>query len=336
MASIYPSCENRDRTTATVALRIPSSVRIKGDGKSSAQAWEQDGRKGNSACLFESGANDASGSITTKMTVGGYASTVGTAWGYIESFLFWLLQDLGASRSLMGITITVGGVAGLPLLVLSGPIISRLGHANVIFIGFVFYAIRLLGYSLIYNPWLCLIFEALESVTSSLSFTAAVTYAARLSSTTTDTSVQGLLGGIYYGVGKGSGSLIGGYLMKQVGTRTTYQIFATATLVTGCIYYLFNRFYLRKRIAMREDDICTKKPAILDVECRQVSDKENEITDGAIKKIDNVEVDNASKTADEKRDSSKTTKDNTDGGSDSGVDNPAYNETETLNGKPRK
>ena len=73
---------------------------------------------------------------------------VGTAWGYIESFLFWLLEDLGASRSLMGITITVGGIAGVPLLVLSGPIISRIGHANVLFIGFVFYAIRLVGKSI--------------------------------------------------------------------------------------------------------------------------------------------------------------------------------------------
>lgn len=45
----------------------------------------------------------------------------------------------------MGVTITVGGIAGLPLLVLSGPIIQKLGHANVLFIGFVFYAIRLLG-----------------------------------------------------------------------------------------------------------------------------------------------------------------------------------------------
>jgi hypothetical protein len=45
----------------------------------------------------------------------------------------------------MGITITVGGIAGIPLLVLSGPIIDRIGHANVLFIGFVFYAIRLLG-----------------------------------------------------------------------------------------------------------------------------------------------------------------------------------------------
>nr|CAD7448165.1 unnamed protein product [Timema bartmani] len=129
-------------------------------------------------------------------------SDVSTAWGYIESFLFWLLQDLGASGSLMGITITVAGIAGIPLLVLSGPIIDRIGHANVLFIGFIFYAIRLLGYSIIYNPWLCLIFEAMESVTSSLSFTAAVTYAAKLSSTTTDTSIQGLLGGIYFGVGK--------------------------------------------------------------------------------------------------------------------------------------
>nr|CAD7406576.1 unnamed protein product [Timema poppensis] len=57
-------------------------------------------------------------------------------------------------------------------------------------------------YSIIYNPWLCLVFEAMESVTSSLSFTAAVTYAAKLSSTTTDTSIQGLLGGIYFGVDK--------------------------------------------------------------------------------------------------------------------------------------
>lgn len=45
----------------------------------------------------------------------------------------------------MGITVAVGGIAGIPLLALSGPIISKIGHANVLFIGFVFYAIRLCG-----------------------------------------------------------------------------------------------------------------------------------------------------------------------------------------------
>ncbi|KAK9504834.1 hypothetical protein O3M35_009014 [Rhynocoris fuscipes] len=187
---------------------------------------------------------------------------LGTAWGYIESFLFWLLQDLGASRSLMGITITVGGIAGLPLLVMSGPIIDKIGHANVLFIGFVFYAIRLLGYSLIYNPWMCLIFEAMESVTSSLSFTAAVTYAAKLSTMTTDSSIQGLLGGLYFGVGKGAGSLAGGFLMESVGTRPTYQIFALVTLLTGCIYYLFNKFYIIRHSKENLDkEVSTEKSA---------------------------------------------------------------------------
>lgn len=97
------------------------------------------------------------------------------------------------------------------------------------------------GYSLIYNPWHCLIFEAMESITSALSFTAAVTYAAKLSTTTTDSSIQGLLGGLYFGVGKGAGSLVGGYLMKGFGTRPTYQIFAVFTLLTGVIYWMFNQ-----------------------------------------------------------------------------------------------
>ncbi|KAL6420553.1 hypothetical protein ACFW04_014879 [Cataglyphis niger] len=184
---------------------------------------------------------------------------LGTAWGYIESFLFWLIQDLGGSSSLMGITVTVGGFAGIPLLALSGPIISKIGHANVLFIGFVFYVVRLCGYSLIYDPWLTLIFEALESVTSSLSFTAAVTYAAKLSTISTDSSIQGLLGGVYYGVGKGSGSLIGGYLMKAFGTRPTYQIFAVITLVTGIIYLIFNITYLKKQSQFEGNDIVKKK-----------------------------------------------------------------------------
>jgi uncharacterized membrane protein len=47
--------------------------------------------------------------------------------------------------------------------------------------------------------------------------------------------------------GKGAGSLIGGYMMKAFGTRPTYRIFAVACTVTGLLYFLFNKFYLRKR-----------------------------------------------------------------------------------------
>ncbi|KAK6617965.1 hypothetical protein RUM44_002407 [Polyplax serrata] len=190
---------------------------------------------------------------------------LGTAWGYIESFLFWFLEDLGGTRSLMGITITVGGIAGIPLLVLSGPIIDKIGHANVLFIGFLFYAIRLVGYSVIYNPYHCLFFEAMESITSSLAITAAVTYAAKLSTTTTDGSIQGLVGGLYFGVGRGAGSLIGGYLMKAFGTRQTYRIFAVFSVIVGFLYYFFNQFYITKRPQIEGNDICKESKPVKQV-----------------------------------------------------------------------
>ena len=54
--------------------------------------------------------------------------------------------------------------------------------------------------------------------------------------------------------GKGAGSLIGGYLMKLVGTRNTYRVFAAGALGAGVVYFLFNRFYLRHRAAAKQDE----------------------------------------------------------------------------------
>ncbi|RZB41634.1 major facilitator superfamily domain-containing protein 6-like [Asbolus verrucosus] len=206
---------------------------------------------------------------------------LGSAWGYIESFLFWLLQDLGSSNTLMGLTITVGGLVGIPLLVLSGPIIKKIGHANVIFIGFAFYAIRLIGYSVIYNPWLCLIFEAMESVTFGLSFTAAVTYAAKLSTVTTDTTIQGLLGCLYFAVGKGIGSLIGGHLIHSYGIRSTFQNFAIFTAVTGLVYLAFHHLYMKKRPSAGTDitkkDVEKPPQGFVDVDLKTKTESHHEV-----------------------------------------------------------
>lgn len=65
-------------------------------------------------------------------------------------------------------------------------------------------------------------------------------------------------------LGKGSGSLIGGYLMKAFGTRPTYRIFAVITLITGIMYYIFNVAYLKKRPQVEGNDIVKKKPKNLE------------------------------------------------------------------------
>jgi MFS family permease len=102
------------------------------------------------------------------------------------------------------------------------------------------------GYSLIENPWACLPFEALEAVTASLAITAASTYAVALSSLQTIASIQGIMGCLYFGIGRGAGSLLGGILIKEFGHRSTFQIFGAGSLVGAILYSLINVLYLRK------------------------------------------------------------------------------------------
>jgi hypothetical protein len=49
----------------------------------------------------------------------------GILWGFLENFLFWLLEDLGSTKFLMGMSLAVGTLAGLPLTVFSGDQLVR-------------------------------------------------------------------------------------------------------------------------------------------------------------------------------------------------------------------
>ena len=70
---------------------------------------------------------------------------LGSCFGILDTFLFWLLSDLGASKSLMGVTVAVGASAGIVTLMAPGFIIKRLGLPNTMILGFAFYLIRMLG-----------------------------------------------------------------------------------------------------------------------------------------------------------------------------------------------
>lgn len=53
--------------------------------------------------------------------------------------------------------------------------------------------------------------------------------------------------------------MIGGFLIKAVGTRPTYQIFAAVTFFMGVVYFFFNILYLQKH-QVEGNDIVKKKP----------------------------------------------------------------------------
>lgn len=84
---------------------------------------------------------------------------LGNLWGFIESFLFLYLKELGAPNYLLGITITVGTISSIPFLYTAEKITRIFGHVNLIIIAFISHACRLVGYSFIENAWWCFPFE---------------------------------------------------------------------------------------------------------------------------------------------------------------------------------
>ena len=175
----------------------------------------------------------------------------GTFWGFIEAFLFWHLDDLGATRFLMGWTVAVGMVTSLPFLIFSGPITDTIGHMNVIILGMLAYTGRLLGYSFISDPVYVYPFEALEGLTMALMMTSAVTYVAKISTPSTIASVMGMMGALFFGVGKGSGSLFGGLIMNSWGAPNTFRFFAVTASICALIYGFFQFLYVRPRKTRR-------------------------------------------------------------------------------------
>ena len=69
----------------------------------------------------------------------------GTLIGCTGNFLFIFLEEIGGSKSLMGLAITVSSLTSIPLLLFSNVIFKNLGHPNVLVVGMAFYVIRLIG-----------------------------------------------------------------------------------------------------------------------------------------------------------------------------------------------
>jgi len=163
---------------------------------------------------------------------------------------------MGGTKTLMGLTVTVSCLSGIPFLLFSDKIFRTIGHPNVQIIGFVVYVIRFIGYSYLNNPYLCLVYEVMESTTYALMMTSMLSYAAQLSSTTTLATVQGVFAASYFGIGRGIGTFMGGFLIKwfgegnldkTVGARSTFRLLGVVSAIVALLYFLFNIFYIRRR-----------------------------------------------------------------------------------------
>ncbi|KAK7080308.1 hypothetical protein SK128_013082, partial [Halocaridina rubra] len=71
----------------------------------------------------------------------------GSNWGFIESYLFVYLKQLNAPNYLLGLTLTVGCIVGVPVMYIADKFVNKVGRHVVFIISFVTYAMRQFGYA---------------------------------------------------------------------------------------------------------------------------------------------------------------------------------------------
>lgn len=170
---------------------------------------------------------------------------MGSCWGFLESFLFIHLQKLDAPNYLLGLTVSVGAFVGLPFLYESEWFVNKVGAVQLLLVALSVYFVRLVGYSLLDNPWWCIPYELMEAFTLHLMWVATVRLAYQISPPGMLATLQAVVGGLNFGVGRGFGSLVGGAAIVLYDIRTAFRVIGAMALGTAILYGILHYFFLQ-------------------------------------------------------------------------------------------
>jgi PPP family 3-phenylpropionic acid transporter len=155
----------------------------------------------------------------------------------VRNYWFLYLKDVGASSVLMGLSLTVGMVSELAVLFYSGQLLKRFGIQKLLLLGASAQAARLLGWSLITDPYLAVSLQLLNGLAFGALWMAAVAYAKEIAPAGLSATAQGLLSGVYFGFSSVIGALSGGFLYEQVDIWGMYR-WGAVVMIIGLFIYI--------------------------------------------------------------------------------------------------
>ena len=121
------------------------------------------------------------------------ACFMGVGHGMSHSFLNWFLEDLGATKTLMGVAVICRSTMDLLTFFVAGSLIKAIGQIKIMICALISYGIAFTLYSLLTNPWWVLPIEMLVGCTYAASWSACTSYMAGALSSESVTTIQGRL-----------------------------------------------------------------------------------------------------------------------------------------------
>lgn len=167
---------------------------------------------------------------------------IGAGQGVLGSYLFIMLDELNASKLCMGMATAIACLAEMPFLFFSAPLLRVLGERNMLYLACIAGVIRFTSYTYLRNPWLVLICEVLHGPYFGAMWSAAISYIHHIAPPGLGATAQGLLGGLYSGLGNGFGVLVGGIIYQHFGYVVLFRTCAVWILAALAMFFFTNMF----------------------------------------------------------------------------------------------
>jgi PPP family 3-phenylpropionic acid transporter len=162
--------------------------------------------------------------------------TGGISYASNNTYLFPYLDELGAGESTMGLALTIGTIAEIPVLLFVGRFIKRFKAYGVLIFSTMIIGTRFLLLGIAINPTFVLFVQLLHGLTHPLLGVAGVTYADEHAPGGFRATAQGLFNAAMGGIGAAVGGFVGGLLFESIGARGMFLVFSIfVALILGLV-----------------------------------------------------------------------------------------------------
>jgi PPP family 3-phenylpropionic acid transporter len=179
------------------------------------------------------------------------ALTFGFTLSVTLNYLFLYMGRLGATTTMMSLTLTLATVAEVPIWFISDRLFNRVGRDRMILLALGFMAVRLFGYALMTAAWWALPLSLLHGPTFAVLWAAGVAEADAAAPRGLGATAQGLFSAALVGLGSALGAFLGGIGYDAIGPQRLFLLCGLLMVVTMAAYYGARRLMPARPAAAR-------------------------------------------------------------------------------------
>jgi PPP family 3-phenylpropionic acid transporter len=162
----------------------------------------------------------------------------GMSMSIFMNFLFLHLEEIGASRTLMGISLTVATISEIPFWFFSDRLLRRWGPRRLLLFSLLAFAVRAFAYGLMRAPWLVLPISILHGPSFSAMWAAGVATAAQSAPEGMGATALGLFSATTFGLGGTLGGFTGGVMYESIGSAPMFRLVGASLSLVLLLYLI--------------------------------------------------------------------------------------------------